>query len=79
MCKTSGIDYIDLVCDMPIQWNSTDKLLKAIIRMEKFLHSVLMNQDWNSLVRRNLTSSEKDWALLKEIAVFFDVFRRPTI
>ena len=79
MCKTLDIKYLDLMCDMPIRWNSTDKMLQAALRMEKPIRAVLMNQEWDTSVREKLTPTETDWALLKEMAVFFDIFRRPIV
>jgi hypothetical protein len=34
MCKLYDIKYVNLMCDMPIRWNSTDKMIKAMLRME---------------------------------------------
>jgi len=79
MCTTLNIKFIDLMCDMPVRWNSTDNLLKAALRMEKPIRAVLMNQEWDQSVRRHLTPTEEDWDILKEMAVFFDIFRRPTV
>lgn len=31
MCVAMKINYLDLVCDMPVQWNSTDKMVKAVL------------------------------------------------
>lgn len=64
---------------MPVRWNSTDKMLKAVLHLEKPIQRVLLNQDWDESVRTNLTLTDTDWACLKEIAVFFDIFRRPTV
>jgi len=44
--------------------------------MEKAIRAVLLNQEWDQSVRNKLTPIEEDW---KEIAIFFDIFRRPTI
>jgi hypothetical protein len=44
MCATLGIKYIDLMCDMLIQWNSTDKMLNAGLKMEKAIKAVLTAQ-----------------------------------
>jgi hypothetical protein len=44
MCEVFGIKYIDLMCDMPIRWNSTDKMIKAMLRMEKAIRAVLTAQ-----------------------------------
>ena len=54
-------------------------MLQAALRMEKPIRAVLMNQEWDTSVREKLTPIETDWALLKEMAVFFDIFRRPTV
>ena len=45
MCNLLGIVYIDLMCDMPIRWNSTDKMLKATIRIEPAIRAVLVAQE----------------------------------
>ena len=79
MCKVLGISYIDLMCDMPVRWNSTDRMLGAALRMEKAIRAVLYNQEWDSSVRSKLTPTDDDWATLKEMSVFFDIFRKPTI
>ena len=79
MCKVLGISYIDLMCDMPVRWNSTDRMLGAALRMEKAIRAVLYNQEWDSSVRSKLTPTDDDWATLKEMSVFFDLFRKPTI
>jgi hypothetical protein len=41
MCATLGIKYRDLMYDMPIQWNSTDKMLTIGLYMEKAIKAVL--------------------------------------
>lgn len=79
MCKVYNIKYIDLMCDMPIRWNSTDKMIKAMLRMERAIRTVLREQQWDESVRENLTLTDADWECLKEMAVFFDIFRRPTV
>jgi hypothetical protein len=33
------------MCDMPVRWNSTDKMLKAVLHLEKPIQRVLLNQD----------------------------------
>jgi hypothetical protein len=78
-CIHLGIKWKELMCDMPVRWNSTDKMLKAVLHLEKPIQRVLLNQDWDESVRTNLTLTDTDWACLKEIAVFFDIFRRPTV
>jgi hypothetical protein len=45
MCKTLDIKYLDLMCDMPVRWNSTDKMIKAALRIEKAIRAVLLNQE----------------------------------
>jgi hypothetical protein len=74
-----GISYIDLMCDMPVRWNSTDRMLGAALRMEKAIRVVLYNQEWDSSVRSKLTPTDDDWAILKEMSVFFNIFRKPII
>lgn len=74
-----GVKYLELACDMPVRWNSTDKMLTTALKMEKPIRAVLLNQEWDPSVRANLTPTDEDWALLKEMSVFFDIFRRPTV
>ena len=74
-----GIKYIELMCDMPVRWNSTDKKLTAALKMEKAIRAILMQQEWDLSVRLHLTPTEKDWALLKEMQIFFDLFRKPAV
>jgi hypothetical protein len=47
--------------------------------MEKAIRAVLYNQEWDSSVRIKLTLIDEDWNTLKEMGVFFDIFRKPTI
>jgi hypothetical protein len=79
MCKTLDIKYVDLLCDMPVRWNSTDKMIKTALRMEKPIRAVLLNQEWDQSVRQKLTPSDDDWKCIKEMAIFFNIFRRPTV
>jgi hypothetical protein len=64
---------------MPIRWNSTDKLLQTGLHLERALRAVLLNQTWDESVREKLSLDNKDWATLREIALFFDLFRKPTV
>jgi hypothetical protein len=43
MCKTLNIKYLDLIYDMLVRWNSTDKMIKAALRIEKAIRAVLLN------------------------------------
>jgi hypothetical protein len=52
---------------------------KAMLHLERPIRAVLIRQDWDESVRENLTLTDADWACLKEMAVFFDIFRKPTI
>jgi zinc finger BED domain-containing protein 1 (E3 SUMO-protein ligase ZBED1) len=79
MCVAMKINYLDLVCDMPVRWNSTDKMVKAVLRMEPAIRAVLTAQQWDKSVRRWLTPTDEDWDTLKEMAIFFDIFSRPTV
>lgn len=79
MCNTLRIPFLELVCDMPVRWNSTDKMLGAFLKMEKAIRAVLSVQEWDDSVRIYMTPSEEDWKLLKELAVFFQLFSRPTV
>jgi hypothetical protein len=54
-------------------------MIKAMLRIEKAIRVVLIAQYWDESVRDNLTPTDEDWECLKEMAVFFDIFRRPTI
>ncbi len=78
-CKYLEILFIELVNDMPVRWGSTDKMLKALIRMEQPIRMVLRQQTWDPSVREHLYLCDDDWAMLKEVAVFFEVFSRPTV
>jgi hypothetical protein len=78
-CKLLGIDWKELVCDMPVRWNSTDKLLKAAKHLEGAIRRVLERQQWDKSVRENLTPTDDDWEQLREMEVFFDIFRKATI
>ncbi|KAF8851610.1 hypothetical protein BDZ45DRAFT_766151 [Acephala macrosclerotiorum] len=51
----------------------------ALIKIKKLLRTVLQFQEWNAFVREHLTPTNKDWTMLKQIAIFFNIFRRPTI
>ena len=79
MCNTPEIKYRDLMCDMPVRWNSTDKMLSIGLHLKKAISAVLVTQEWDKSVRANLTLTNADWATLKEMAKFFDLFRKPTI
>src|SRR3984885_4843791 len=54
-------------------------MIKAMLRMERAIRTVLREQQWDESVRDNLTPTDEDWECLKEMAVFFDIFRRPTM
>jgi hypothetical protein len=45
---------------MPIRWNSTDKIIKAILQMEKVIRAVLTVQHWDESIRDNLTPTDED-------------------
>jgi hypothetical protein len=79
MCKALKIPYRDLVCDMLIRWNSTDKILAIGLDLEKAIRAVLQYQEWDASVRAKLTPTDEDWDILKEMREFFDIFRKPTI
>ena len=79
MCKTLNIQFYELVCDMPVRWNLTDKLLTAFLKMEKAIRAVLNVQEWDESVRLHMTPTEEDWKLLKELSIFFQLFSRPTV
>lgn len=79
MCIAMKINYIDLVCDMPVRWNYTDKMVQATLRLEPAIRAVLTAQQWDRSVRRVLTPTDEDWATLKEIGVFFNIFRCLTV
>jgi hypothetical protein len=74
-----NITFNELKCDMPVRWNSTDELLKAAIKMERPIRAVLYSQTWDDSVHQNLTPTDTDWALFRELAIFFNIFRRPTV
>ena len=79
MCKALDIKYRDLMCDMPIRWNSTDKMLSTGLHLKKALDAVLLAQEWDNSVKEYLILIVQDWATLKEMAKFFDLFRQPTV
>ena len=60
MCITLGIKYKDLICDMLIRWNLTDKMLNARLYIEKAIILVLTTQTWDKSVKQNLTLIEED-------------------
>jgi hypothetical protein len=78
-CLHLNIKWRELVCDMPVRWNSTDKMLMAALHLEKAIRNVLQAQEWDVSVRTNLTPTDTDWACLKEMAIFFNIFRKPTV
>jgi hypothetical protein len=47
--------------------------------MEPAIRAVLSIQEWDKSVKANLTPTNSDWDMLKEMAVFFNIFRRLTI
>ena len=51
MCQTFNIPYLELVCDMPVGWNSSDMMPCAFLKMEKAIRAVLAHQDWDASVR----------------------------
>lgn len=79
MCKTLGVDYCELVCDMPVRWNSSDTMVSAGLQMELPLDHVLRGQKWDQSVRDNLTLDRDDWNTLRQMAIFFNIFTQPTI
>ena len=78
-CKILGIDWRELLCDMPVRWNSTAKLLKAALQLEGAIRRVLKDQQWDKSVRENLTPTDDDWEQLREMERFFNLFYKPTI
>lgn len=79
MCKALGISFVELVNDMPVRWGSTDKLVKAALKLEQAIRAVLYRQTWDPSVREHLTPTDADWDMLKEMSVFLDIFARPTV
>jgi hypothetical protein len=55
------------------------QMLKAGLRLEPALRAILANQQWDPSVKENLTPDNTDWALLKEMGIFFNIFRAPTV
>lgn len=47
--------------------------------MEQAIRAVLIVQQWDKSVREHLTPKESDWTCIKEMAIFFNIFRKPTI
>jgi hypothetical protein len=41
------------MCDMAVRWNSTDKMLKAVLHLENPIRRVLLNQDWDEAVPKS--------------------------
>lgn len=78
MCQHLKITFLDIPLDMPTRWSSTDKFLKVVLRMEPAIRAVLANQQWDPSIRLHLTPTDTDWDLLKEMSIFFELFRRPT-
>jgi hypothetical protein len=54
-------------------------MLSAGLHIKKAIKAVLTAQTWDKSVKENLTPTEEDWNTLKEMAVFFNIFRRPTV
>jgi len=79
MSATLNVKYRDLTCDMPVRWNSTHKLLQTGLHLEKPLRAVLLNQTWDDSVREKLSLDDEDWTTLKEMALFFQLFEKPTV
>ncbi|KAG4427139.1 hypothetical protein IFR05_017378, partial [Cadophora sp. M221] len=79
MCNTLKIPFLELVCDIPVRWNSTNNMLTAFLKMEKAIRAVLSVQEWDEFVRQYMTPTEDDWKLLKELAIFFQLFLRSTV
>ena len=61
---------------MLIRWNLTDKILDIRLYIKKAIIAVLTAQTWDKSVKQNLILIKEDWNILKEIVVFFNIFRR---
>jgi hypothetical protein len=59
-CIHLGIKWKELMYDMPVRWNSIDKMLKAVLYLEKPIQRVLLNQNWDESVCTNLTLIDTD-------------------
>lgn len=78
-CRVLEIEFLELALDMPTRWNSTDRMLKAALQMKGAIRAVLIAQHWDESVRQYKTPTQDDWVTLEEMAIFFKLFRRPTI
>ena len=67
------------MCDMLIYQNLTDKILVARLYIKKAIKAILTIQTWDKLIKENLTLIKEDWDSLKEMAIFFNIFKKPII
>jgi hypothetical protein len=44
-CIHLGIPWRELTMDMPVRWNSTDRMNKAMLHLERPIRAVLLRQD----------------------------------
>jgi hypothetical protein len=51
-------------------------MLSARLYIKKAIKAILTAQTWDKSVKENLTLIKEDKNILKEIVVFFNIFRR---
>ena len=74
-----GIKYKDLIYNILIQQNLIDKILVISLYIKKAIRAILTIQSWDKLRKENLMLIEDNQSTLKEIIVFFNIFRKPII
>ena len=51
-------------------------MLDARLHIKKAIIAVLTTQTWDKSVKQNLILIKEDWNILKEIVVFFNIFKK---
>ena len=51
-------------------------MLDARLHIKKAIIAVLTAQTWDKSVKQNLILIKEDWNILKEIVVFFNIFKK---
>ena len=63
---------------MPVRWSPTAIMLEIFLSMKPAIQAVMATQQWDISVKQHLTLTDKDWAILEQLHVFFKIFVLPT-
>ena len=62
---------------MPVRCSSTPIVPEIFLFMKPAIQAVMATQQWDISVKQHLTLTDKDWAILEQLHVFFKIFVLP--